>query len=322
MKIHSVCTFSGCLNEGMNNIEAHYTRYFAKGNTVTRSPNRDITALIKHAVTSDLLFFFTRGTKTTYWLARLACCFCRRVFFVVVQRPEDDFLRLVKRHPLKCSYFYLDNTDVEELTIRDGNQKHKVSVGIDAKKFSPVTATESETIKHNYGFSSGKPLIVHVGHLSTGRGLEDFLKLDGNKYDRFIVDSGMYKAQELKDKLVAAGIRIVSGYIENIENIYRMADAYFFPTKSGDYVISVPLSVMEALSCGTPVVAYSTFTKFTSIETNDADAVTLVEDESTLGSALEATAGKKREATYLLSAKCWDEAAAEVLTWIKDESTK
>ena len=322
MKIHSVCTSSGCLNEGMNNIEAHYTRYFARDNVVTRSSNRDIVSLLMHAATSDILFFFTRGTKITYWLARLACTFCKKVYFVIVQRPENDFLRLTERHQLKCSYLYIDQLDMDGLTVHNGYKRHRISVGIDAKKFSPVTAKESDAIKRSYGFTSYKPLVVHVGHLSAGRGLDDFLKLDGNKYDRFIADSGMFKAKELRDKLVENGIKVVSGYIDCVENIYRMADAYFFPTKSGEYVISVPLSVMESLSCGTPVVAYSSFEKIASIETNSPDAVALIEDENSIESALDSTVGKKRDTSYLSSTKSLDDAAAEILTWIKEEYRK
>lgn len=322
MKIHSVCTSSGCLNEGMNNIEAHYTKYFSKENTVTRSPNRDVVALIKYAISSDALLFFTRGTKITYWLARIACCFCKRVFFVVVQKPEEGFLQRVKRHPLKCSYLYLDDSDVEGLSIRRGCGKRKIAVGIDAAKFSPVEASDAEAIKCSYGFTSGKPLVVHVGHLSAGRGLEDFLSIDGSKYDRLIVDSGIFEAKELKDKLIADGVKVISGYIESVENIYRMADVYFFPTKNGDYVISVPLSVMEALSCGTPAVAYRSFKKLASIETNDMNAITLINDKNELDETIAASKSAKRDKPYLLSVKSWNDAAADVLKWIKDECVK
>lgn len=268
------------------------------------------------------MIFFTRGTKITYWLARLACRFCKSVFFVVVQKPEEGFLQRVKRHPLKCSYLYLDDSDVETLSIRKGYKKKKILVGIDSIKFSPVAVSDTDALKRSYGFTSGKPLVVHVGHLSAGRGLEDFLSIDGDRYDRLIVDSGMFEAKELKDKLITDGVRVVSGYIENIESIYRMADVYFFPTKDGSYVISVPLSVMESLSCGTPVVAYASFKKLTSIEINNMNAVTLIDDKSGLAGAIAVAEGMKRETSYLSSAKSWNEAATDVFKWIKDECTK
>ena len=44
-------------------------------------------------------------------------------------------------------------------------------------------------------------------------------------------------------------------YVENIEEIYALADCYVFPTTNSIGSIELPLSVLEAMSCNIPVVA-------------------------------------------------------------------
>jgi glycosyltransferase involved in cell wall biosynthesis len=302
----------------MNNIEAHYAAYFSKSNRITRSNLRNIAALIKNALKSDIVLFFVRGTEKTYWLLKATSIFNKNIFLFIVQKPEEKFLELAKKHPLRCSYFYLDKEDIKNIKIRNGYNVMKMSVGININKFAPACEVEIRKIKASFGFNEDKPLIVHVGHLSTGRGLEDFLKIDGNRYNRFIVDSGIFNAKELKAKLETNGVTIRSGFIEDIENVYRMADVYFFPTKSGDYVISVPLSVMEALSCGTPVVAYSSFTKIASIEVNSPDAITFIKDGESPDISISRALGKKQNKSYLAVVKSWESAADDVYSKIKD----
>lgn len=56
-----------------------------------------------------------------------------------------------------------------------------------------------------------------------------------------------------------------------------MADAYLFPTRSAEFVISIPLSVMEALSCGVPVIGYKSFENLNEI-TGSEGAITLVDN--------------------------------------------
>ena len=69
---------------------------------------------------------------------------------------------------------------------------------------------------------------------------------------RMVVASGMFEDENVVRILNEAKVKIHKGYLENVEEVYQMADAYLFPTRSAEFVISIPLSVMEALSCGVP----------------------------------------------------------------------
>jgi glycosyltransferase involved in cell wall biosynthesis len=55
---------------------------------------------------------------------------------------------------------------------------------------------------------------------------------------------------------VRDGVKIIEEYLPNIQVVYQLADVYIFPTISRDYVIDIPLSAIEALACGTPVITH------------------------------------------------------------------
>jgi glycosyltransferase involved in cell wall biosynthesis len=158
--------------------------------------------------------------------------------------------------------------------------------------------------------------MIHVGHCSKGRGLEDFVKIEG--VQKLVIASGMFEDENVIRTLNDAHVRIHKGYLENVEEIYQMADAYLFPTKSTEFVISIPLSVTEALSCGVPVIAYKSFenlSKITSLE----GAVTLVETAEEINSVLPEVLKKKCDHSLLVNNRSWRDVAGNVLEMIRED---
>ena len=95
-----------------------------------------------------------------------------------------------------------------------------------------------------------------------------------------------------------AKVKIHKGYLENVEEVYQMADAYLFPTRSAEFVISIPLSVMEALSCGVPVIGYKSFENLNEI-TGSEGAITLVDNAEQLDKVLPEVIKKKSDHSLL-----------------------
>ncbi|MBO4898563.1 MAG: glycosyltransferase [Clostridia bacterium] len=308
MKIHIVCTNNGLLNEGMNNIATHFSKRFSQKHTVTTTSVRDIAGLIRGARQSDCVLFFVRAVSKMYWLIHLASVFNKNVWLVTVQKPEDGFISKVNKKPLKCSYLYLSEKDVKDISLSDNKEKVKFSAGIDAEKFRPVSKQYAEELKKKYEISPGKPLVIHVGHASKGRGVEDLALVDADKFERLFVDSGIFDNPAQKEFLESHGVKIIKGYLEHIEEIYQMADAYLFPTKSGNYVISVPLSIMEALSCGTAAVSYKVIGK-KEIDCAKEGAVTEIENSGQINEALRKAVSEKSEKPLLKNFLSWDDAA-------------
>ncbi len=137
------------------------------------------------------------------------------------------------------------------------NRVHYLKAGVDSKIFSPVSYERSKELKKKYGFDDDKPIVLHVGHLQEGRNIRELLKIS-QEYQVLLVTSAFNKENhnlELKDTLSQKdNVRIIDTYLPNIEEIYQLADVYFFPVNTLSNCIDVPLSCMEAASCNKPIV--------------------------------------------------------------------
>lgn len=133
-----------------------------------------------------------------------------------------------------------------------------IKMGVDTKKFIPVTKEKSRKLKIKYGLQPDKPVILHVGHMNRGRNIEVLSEID-NCYQVLLITSTFTKDEqdsELKQELQkSSNIRIIDDYLENIEEIYQLSDVYFFPVLEDGHCIDVPLSCLEAASCNKAVIS-------------------------------------------------------------------
>lgn len=312
--IHIISTVNGQVNEGMRNVATHIAKAFEKDHEVRYSGLKSVGSIIKNSRACDVTMIFARANKLVYWLSRIVTMFSKNLWIVCVQKPDADFTALVQKHPLKANYLTIVEKDLDEIVLRSGRRKELFGVGIKADKFSPVDRERQAELKTKYGFSPDRPLVIHVGHCSAGRGLEDFATI--TDADRMVVASGMFENAETVKTLEEAGVKIHKGYLEHVEEMYQMADVYLFPTHSTEFVISIPLSVMEALSCGVPVIGYKDFENLKSIPAENG-AVTLIKSKDELNAAVVSIAERKRNRSYLTAPKTWEQVAEDVLSIIQ-----
>lgn len=306
MVIHIISTVNGEENEGMRNIATHIARALEKKNRVVYSTLHDFTKYPNRCKQSDCTFIFARCISRLYEIIRFCSFFSKKIYVFVVQKPDDGFIKKCKKHPLQCSYFTVCKEDVASLCVRTGYRMFDLPVGINKEKFYPVSSEIKNKLKQKYGFETEKPLVIHVGHCSVGRGLEDFQYIDSASFQSMVVASGMFDNESVKSTLLNAGVKIHSGFLENINEIYQMADAYFFPTQNDDYVISIPLSVMEALSCGIPVLAYSSFGKLRNIHAVPG-SISFINSKNEINNGLAKIVTMKHDASYLINPISWTE---------------
>jgi glycosyltransferase involved in cell wall biosynthesis len=132
-----------------------------------------------------------------------------------------------------------------------------VPSGVETSRFRPVDATTRDQLRHKYGFKPHKPVALHVGHLTEGRGIHVLVRIAERMRSQVVLVASTSTPQEerLASELRTAGVRVITDYIPNIEELYQAADCYVFPVQSTNNAIEAPLSVFEALACGLPVVA-------------------------------------------------------------------
>ena len=130
-----------------------------------------------------------------------------------------------------------------------------IPAAIDSARSRPASADERAALRHKLGVSPTRSLVLHVGHARANRNLAVLADIARAVDVQVVVvaSSSTLPDPEIERALVDAGVRVVSGYVEAVEERYRATDVYVFPTRDESGSIGAPLSVLEALGCGVPV---------------------------------------------------------------------
>jgi glycosyltransferase involved in cell wall biosynthesis len=99
----------------------------------------------------------------------------------------------------------------------------------------------------------GGPVFLHVGHPTAGRNLVALEQLAQN--GQLVLLLSPFRDIEEGAIPVGPNVHIVHRRVTNVGSFYRAADVYVFPTYGLLDVIGLPMSILEALANGTPVVA-------------------------------------------------------------------
>lgn len=201
---------------------------------------------------------FPARTLATALRVFVVSLFTRQKLSVIsVMKYHTNFIsRILLR--LSGADFVVFSKDAAEFYEKIAGKKRVeyLKTGVDTQKFTPVDNNKKNALKEKYGFDC-RPVILHAGHLNRGRNIAELMKFD-EKYQILLVTSTLTKNEqdiELKNELLSKpNIRIIDDYIPNIEELYQLSDIYFFPVVEQGRCIDVPLSVMEAASCGKPII--------------------------------------------------------------------
>jgi O-antigen/teichoic acid export membrane protein/glycosyltransferase involved in cell wall biosynthesis len=151
----------------------------------------------------------------------------------------------------------LAGTDAERDRLRRmGARSESVGGGVDLDAFRPPRPGEKAALRRAWGLPPDDALVLHVGHLTRGRNLEALLPLTGRRGIRVVVALSTREepgCAPIRALLEERGAIVLQGYMENIAELYRLADCYVFPTESTDFAIATPLSVIEAMASDLPV---------------------------------------------------------------------
>lgn len=322
MKLLIISTINGIQNEGMRNVITNYSKSFEKRHKVEYATLSDLVTIFAKARACDAVIVCARANAKLFFLCKLLRLQTKKLYVLLVQKPESKFISLNNTFKLYCDYIAVYKNDAKDLKIHNGKNLYEVSVGINQRKFKAITSIERTRLKEKYGFGRLLPVVLHVGHCSRGRGLEELCSVDQSKFQRVVVASGLFEDKAVIEELQKEHVRIISGYLPNVEELYQMADVYLFPTKTSEFVISIPLSVMEALSCGTPVVAYRQLSSLSYIKTAEKKALRLIECSCELDEALGEAIFYKDEKSLLAESISWDESAQQILDILKGKTNE
>jgi len=130
-------------------------------------------------------------------------------------------------------------------------------LGVDDKKFNIVDGRSKILLRKKYSIPFDANVFLHVGHIRESRNLEWLINIKQCLPETKMIIVGSTSTsqdEELHKLLVQNGITVIIDYIQNIEEIYNIADYYIFPVLKNDAAIETPLSVFEAMACNIPII--------------------------------------------------------------------
>lgn len=159
---------------------------------------------------------------------------------------------------LKTDLVLTQSNEAQETYRRLGcNVMWFVYSGVDLNRFHPVSNAEKERLRAQYEVEFDKFVVLHVGGVRKRRNVKCLKKIQQDEENQvFIVarPSTKYERQ-VGTALEKAGITITQDYNPKVEDFYKLSDCYIFPTTDPIGSIDIPLSALEAMACGLPVIS-------------------------------------------------------------------
>ncbi|MDP9381939.1 MAG: glycosyltransferase family 4 protein [Chloroflexota bacterium] len=208
----------------------------------------------------DILIYAARGSATYFSFLRSRILKAYRPQATVVllglqtRRHSSLQQKMIRRlaPDLVCVQSPANRDYLESL----GCRVELLPSGVDTETFRPVGARKRRELRTRYGLDPDLPVVLHVGHLTGGRRIDVLAELATRKTCQVVLvgSSSTEQEAELGEELRRAGVVVLTEYQPHIEHLYQLADCYVFPVESTNNAIEAPLSVLEALACGVPVV--------------------------------------------------------------------
>src|SRR5579875_1427841 len=271
--------------------------------------------------TPSVVVYASRSSLTAAALVRAQILrrLCRApVAFVALQSVAARALRRFPRS-LMPDLLLLPTDEDRRRALAAGLNAVCISGGVDLERFRPPRPGEKELLRRKWGLPLDRRILLHVGHLRAGRNLSALLPLAATAGVTVVVVAirhGGAESERLRADLAQGGVVLLEGYQPNVEELYRLADVYVFPTASREDAVAMPLSVLEALASDLPVVSL----KFGALpeRLGSAPGVYLVDTAAELVTRALEVRGREAATRRLAEPYAWSAIADRVLTALAD----
>jgi len=258
MKVCLIGKVQNRFDEGVSNTLLHISKELSKKHNVIIADRKRLlqreTSKIR-SFSPDVLHYFSSPSTLGFPFAKLIARFVRaKVSVISALNPKFLFFKEIIT-AVKPDVVLVQSTRAELLFRRLGCKTVFVPSGVDTSKFKPVTYEEKIKLRAQYGIPEEKFVVLHIGHIKNARNLR-ILADAQSRYCQVLIVGSLFGSIErgICEELKRKGCIVWGRYFDNIEEIYKMADCYVFPTTDEAASIGIPLTVLEAMACNLSVV--------------------------------------------------------------------
>ncbi len=178
-----------------------------------------------------------------------------KVVLIALQARRYSFIARALIPLTKPDLVLTQSRDFREALSELGCSAELVPSGVDLARFRPADSSRKLELRNKHRLETDKFLILHVGHINRNRNVRPLAELQNSENQILLIGrESVPQDRLLIDQLHRARIRVLTDYVENIEELYQLSDCYVFPVEARDAAIDIPLSVLEAMACNLPVV--------------------------------------------------------------------
>lgn len=213
---------------------------------------------------SHIVFTHGPGNGVLFWSRVLYLLTYAKITFIC-SRPNLEsspqwLLSLAKTHAIFAGS---PSHKLKHIARKNRIRITECIIGIDLERLRSKKLNKNyhKTIIDNFfPTTPDSPLLLHVGHIRNNRNLTELISIKQQLRESvnilLIASPSLSENQKLRTSLEKAGVVIHDEHIADLSTYYCAADLYLFPILNNSRgAIDLPLTVIEALSLGLPVVS-------------------------------------------------------------------
>lgn len=222
-----------------------------------------IKSLIKKFNPDSLVYLpFQSSTFASYMRLRLLSLFTKNgnIILIALQpKPLKKWQKMIIKF-IKPSFALTPSPVLKEFWDSIHQKSKLIPLLTNLSIFKPLEKNQDKRLlRQKYDLPVDAFIISHMGHLNRGRNLQSLIPVQQKNNQVLIVASSSTPVdaegeESIEQELNNSGIIILNKYIENIQEVYQLSDVYIFPVVEKNSSIGLPLSILEARSCGIPVI--------------------------------------------------------------------
>ncbi len=257
-RILLIADLSGFSDEGIRNIGEKIFENLVKNHEVLAIKPKNILDLIKIIKFNPNIIHSLRGPSFyTFILLKILQYLtgCNKIYSSILHPSKKIIKNRKYLHFFNSIKLFTQDKIIEKKFQNEQFSIMPIPNGVDQNKYN-YNLKKDIPLEIKKQINENKKYLLHIGHLKSSRGLDIVIDiLDNTNWGVIIIISERYNIEnKIYDDLIKAGAIISIGYIENLGGIYSFVDGYLFPVEDPYGSIDMPLTVLESIACGTPVL--------------------------------------------------------------------